>query len=172
MLRIVFRRLSRLVCLSLLAATAGTAPPASGEAPSVLAMAKFDFRDTSGEVRDQDAEHRKRLEDVAATLLAELAGNERIRPIALDCRAGGCSARTSGLESLSAEAAKAGATLLLIGEVHKTSTLVGWMKFAVLDLRRKKAMCDRFLTYRGDTDEAWRRAAKFAAGDIERHCIP
>ena len=65
-----------------------------------------------------------------------------------------------------------GATLLLVGEVRKTSTLVGWMKFAVLDLSRKVATCDRFLTYRGDTDEAWRRAARFAADDIRRHCIP
>ena len=61
-----------LVCLSLLAATAGMTPEVSAEAPSILAIAGFDFRDTSGEVRDQDAEHRKRLEDVAATLLAEL----------------------------------------------------------------------------------------------------
>jgi hypothetical protein len=161
-----------LVCLSMLAAIGGTTPEASGQAPSILAIARFDFRDTSGEVRDQQAEHRKRLEDVAATLLVELAGNERIRPMALACRTGGCSARTSGLEGLSEEAAAAGATLLLIGEVHKTSTLVGWMKFAVLEMGRKKAMCDRFLTYRGDTDEAWRRAARFAARDIERNCIP
>ncbi len=66
----------------------------------------------------------------------------------------------------------AGATLLLVGEVHKTSTLVGWMKFAVLDLRRRTATCDRLLTYRGDTDEAWHRAAQFAVRDIERNCIP
>jgi len=173
MLRSVLQHLSpvSLVCLTLLAATAGTTLDAAGQAPSILAIARFDFRDTSGEVRDQNAEHRKRLDDVAATLLAELDGSESIRPMALTCRIGECSARTSGLEGLSAEAAAAGATLLLIGEVHKTSTLVGWMKFAVLDLRRKKATCDRFLTYRGDTDEAWRRAARFAALDIERNCI-
>ena len=52
------------------------------------------------------------------------------------------------------------------------STLVGWVKFAVLDLGDNKAVCDRYLTYRGDTDEAWRRAAKFTTRDIEEHCIP
>ncbi len=61
---------------------------------------------------------------------------------------------------------------LLVGEVHKTSTLVGWIKFAVLDLRGKTTTCDRFLTYRGDTDEAWHRAAEFAGRDIGRNCIP
>lgn len=163
-----------LLLLTVLAGAAGLTSPATGETPErlILAIASFDFRDTSGETRDQVAEHRKRLDDVAAMLLAELSGHDKVRPIALSCRTGACSARTSGLEELSAEATAAGATLLLVGEVHKMSTLVGWMKFAVLDLRHMKATCDRFLTYRGDTDEAWQRAARFAVRDIERNCIP
>ncbi|WP_425248644.1 DUF2380 domain-containing protein [Chelativorans salis] len=67
---------------------------------------------------------------------------------------------------------KSDAGYLLIGEVHKMSTLVGWVKFAVLDLNSNRPVCDRFLSYRGDNDEAWRQAAAFAVRDIERHCIP
>jgi hypothetical protein len=52
------------------------------------------------------------------------------------------------------------------------STLVGWVKFAVLDLSENKPLCDRYLTYRGDTDEAWRRAAAFTARDVGKYCMP
>jgi hypothetical protein len=165
---------ARLFCLAVLAAMSVSMPAAFGDTvdKAGLAISRFDFRDTSGEHRDQTAEHARRLEDVAATLLATLSANEKIRPVALNCTNGGCSARTSGLEHLSEAAAAAGARFLLVGEVHKTSTLVGWLKFAVLDLRGKTATCDRFLTYRGDTDEAWHRAAEFAGRDIGRNCIP
>lgn len=158
-------------CLSAL--LAGLPSAALGETAAMpgLAIARFDFRDTSGEVRDQTVEHSARLEDLAATLSNELSETEKIRPIALACQSDGCSARTSGLETLAKDARSSGAEYLLIGEVHKMSTLVGWMKFAVLDLAARKPVCDRFLTYRGDTDEAWHRAAEFVVRDIERHCF-
>jgi hypothetical protein len=140
--------------------------------PSSVAVAGFDFRDTSGEVVDQSADHDARLEAVGVALRNGLSKHQRIRLVPLACQRHECTARTSGLEALSRQARKASARYLLIGEVHKMSTLVGWMKFAVLDLNDNKPTCDRFLTYRGDTDEAWRRAAEFAVRDIEKHCIP
>jgi len=151
----------------------GLASAAFGETPALpgLAIARFDFRDTSGEIRNQAAEHTARLQALAVTLKEALSETGKFRPVDLTCRSGGCSARTSGLEALSNEARSVGAEYLLIGEVHKMSTLVGWVKFAVLDLEAKEAVCDRFLTYRGDTDEAWRRAAEFVVRDIERHCF-
>lgn len=140
--------------------------------PVTLAISNFDFRDTSGEVRDQTAEHEKRLRALDAALQKGLSDSEGIKSVPLTCQTGKCSARTAGLDALSMQARTAGARYLLIGEVHKMSTLVGGVKFAVLDLNSNTPACDRFLSYRGDTDEAWRRAAAFAVRDIEKHCIP
>lgn len=174
MLSALFPRRKSPVAVLVLAtiALATTAVCAGAAEGIVLAIARFDFRDTSGEPGDRSAEHERRIGDLRLALLRTLSANEKVRLVALTCGNEGCSPRTSGLEALSAEAKSAGASYLLIGEVHKMSTLVGWVKFAVLDLGQGKPVCDRFLTYRGDTDEAWNRAAQFAARDVERHCIP
>ncbi|RWP06048.1 DUF2380 domain-containing protein [Mesorhizobium sp.] len=138
--------------------------------PATLAVADFEFRDTSGEVRDQTAEHEARLKAFDVALQDGLS--EKIKLVALPCQAEQCTIKDPGLVDLSKQAKTASAKYLLIGQVHKMSTLVGWVKFAVLDLSNNKPVCDRYLTYRGDTDEAWRRAAEFTARDVEKHCIP
>jgi Protein of unknown function (DUF2380) len=148
--------------IALLAGSAGAA-----EVPR-LAVAGFSFKDTSGEVRDQTAEHAARLKAFDAVLNGDLAASPDIDPVALPCEAGQC----GDLGALAAQAKAASARFLLVGEVHKMSTLVGWVKFAVLDVDGNKPVCDRHLTYRGDTDEAWRRAAAFTARDVQKHCIP
>jgi hypothetical protein len=146
------------------ASFAGTAP--------ALAIVRFDFRDTSGEVRDQTAEHEARLNIFEATLEASLSDGQKVHPVAMVCGPGQCSLKKSGVEALSVKAKAGGARYLLVGEVQKMSTLIGWVKFAVLDLEDNKTTCDRYLTYRGDTDEAWRRAAQFTADNVVNHCIP
>ncbi|WP_158259808.1 DUF2380 domain-containing protein [Phyllobacterium phragmitis] len=137
-----------------------------------LATTNFDFRDTSGEVRDQTAEHEARLEAFNVTLRNGLSENPKFDLVALTCQTDQCTAKDPGLDVLSARAKTAGARFFLFGEIHKMSTLVGWVKFAVLDLNENKPVCDRFMTYRGDTDEAWQHAAKFTVRDIEKHCFP
>ncbi|RWK65078.1 DUF2380 domain-containing protein [Mesorhizobium sp.] len=138
--------------------------------PAILAVADFEFRDTSGEVRDQTAAHEARLKAFGVALQDGLS--QKIDLVALPCQAEQCTIKDPGLVALSKQARTASAKYLLIGQVHKMSTLVGWVKFAVLDLNDNKPVCDRYLTYRGDTDEAWRRAAEFTARDVEKHCIP
>src|SRR5690606_24483601 len=64
-----------------------------------------------------------------------------------------------------------GARYLLFGQVQKMSTLIGSMRFAMLDLEANSAVCDRFLTYRGDTDEAWRRASNMLVEEIRQGCL-
>ncbi|MET3578432.1 hypothetical protein ABID19_001449 [Mesorhizobium robiniae] len=140
--------------------------------PTALAVADFEFRDTSGEVRDQTAEHEARLKAFGVALQDGLSDNRKIDLVALPCQTGHCTIRDPGLVDLSKQARTASARYLLIGQMHKMSTLVGWVKFAVLDLNDNKPVCDRYLTYRGDTDEAWRRAAEFTARDVEKYCIP
>lgn len=152
-----------LACATTLAAARAAEPPA-------LAVAGFTFKDTSGEVRDQTAEHAVRLKAFGATLEHDLSESQKVGLIAWSCNTGECAATNLG--ALSMKAQEASARYLLVGEIHKMSTLIGWVKFAVLDLSDNKPVCDRTLTYRGDTDEAWRRAAAFTARDVEKYCIP
>lgn len=166
-------RMRRLTILGgLLAAAAAIAPTVAAAEPVALAVAAFDFRDTSGEVRNQAGEHAARMKALGAAVNDGLSAVGMVGLVELGCEAGACTARTAGLEALSARARKAGAHYLLVGEVHKLSTLVGEMKFAVLDMTTGRPTCDRFLSYRGDTDEAWRRAAAFVVRDVEKHCLP
>lgn len=160
--------------LVVLAAVIGgiSSGPAEAAGPVTLAVSSFDFTDTSGETRHQADEHARRLKALGVTLQKGLSANRRLTVVPLVCGAGECTARTVGLEVLSTEARKTGARYLLIGEVRKMSTLIGSVKFAVLDLTTNKPTCDRFLSYRGDTDEAWQRAAGFAAEVIEKSCLP
>ena len=140
--------------------------------PPALAAANFVFRDTSGEVRDQSAEHEARLKAFNAALRNGFLNNPQVDLVALTCRAAPCTAIDPGLDALSTQARAAGARHLLFGEVHKMSTLVGWVRFAVLDLHTDAPVCDRFLSYRGDTDEAWQHAANATLRDIETNCLP
>ena len=160
-------RYSRLAALAAL--TLGFAATAANAAePSALAVASFAFKDTSGEVRDQTAEHAARLKEFGVVLQDDLSASPKIDLVALPCEAGRC----GDLGAIATQAKAASARYLLVGEVHKMSTLVGWVKFAVLDLSENKPLCDRYLTYRGDTDEAWRRAAAFTARDVGKYCMP
>jgi hypothetical protein len=157
----------------ILAALAGAiilviAASADADESPTLAVAGFSFKDTSGEVRDQKAEHAARLKAFGTVLNGDLDASPKIVPVALPCEADKC----GDVDALAAQAKAANAKYLLVGEVHKMSTLVGWVKFAVLDLDANKPVCDRYLTYRGDTDEAWRRAAAFTARDVGKYCMP
>ncbi|ASY66974.1 hypothetical protein SJ05684_b59920 (plasmid) [Sinorhizobium sojae CCBAU 05684] len=166
-----FHSAVRAIFSALLGASA-LASVAAAETVEPLAVASFDFRDTSGEVANQMAEHEARLTAFMLTVREKLAENRKITLTSLACEHEQCTARKLGIAELSKQAKSAGASHLLIGEVHKMSTLVGWVKYALLDLNSNKPTCDRFLTYRGDTDEAWQRAARFVARDVERSCIP
>ena len=50
-----------------------------------------------------------------------------------------------------------GADFVLVGGIHKMSTLVQWAK---------AEMIDELFTFRGDTDQAWRRAEVFISNEL------
>ncbi|SFJ34377.1 Protein of unknown function [Phyllobacterium sp. CL33Tsu] len=140
------------------------------ETQTLIASANFDFVDTSGEPRDQSADHQRRLRELADYLRRQLAEQGKFKLVPLPCQDGQCTATDPGFAALSAMARQNGAAYVVIGAVQKTSTLIGWLRYSVLDVKDSRAVCGDFITYRGDTDEAWRRAAKFSAGQIVRHC--
>ena len=139
-------------------------------APTV-AVAGFTFADSSGELADQAERHRLQLAEFESGVLDELKRHSQIRPVQL-CPTARCTAGDPGMEALVASAKRANADYLIAGGLHKMSTLVGWAKLVVVDLTQADRYCDRLVTYRGDTPEAWKRAAEFSARDIASRCFP
>ena len=46
------------------------------------------------------------------------------------------------------------------------STLVQWVKAELIDLRSGQIALDKLFTFRGDTDQAWKRAEEFIANEV------
>ena len=141
---------------------------AQGEMP-VLAVAEIQYVDTSGEVVDQSAEHLRRLREFEASLRRDLVKSGKMRDVGLDCPPNACSVGDIEVDRLMGKAQAAGASHLLIGAVHKLSTLVQQAKFDVIDVKSRKVVFDRYVTFRGDNDMAWRRAESFIAGQVLDH---
>lgn len=168
-----YRWMARASSLLLLVSTMVMASMAFADAGrSTLALAHFDFRDTSGEVHDQSAEHEARLTALNELLHAGLAANPEITLIDLTCEMERCTHRRPGLATVTGQAKAAGAQYLLIGEIHKVSTLIGRGRLAVVDLHDNTFACEQLLSYRGDTDEAWQRMAQYTLRYIEESCLP
>ncbi len=144
----------------------GLFPAHAAPQPATLAVASFDYVDTSGEVVDQTTAHARRLKTFAEDLRHDLGNSGKLRILSLDCPTPGCSASNTEPANLIAAAEKAGAAYLLIGGVHKLSTLIEWSKVEILDVRTGQVVFDRLLTFRGDDDESWRRAEQFLAREI------
>lgn len=132
-------------------------------APTTIAVLDFDYFDTSGEPKDQKDEHDARLHDFMQSLRRDLAQSGAFRVVALDCGREPCSTRGTSPQELFDAAKKAGARLLLYGGVHKMSTLVQWAQTQIVDVEKNLLVDDRRLTFRGDDDEAWRRAEQYLA---------
>jgi hypothetical protein len=139
---------------------------------TAIAVADFDYRDTSGEAKDQAAQHAARLQIFDRVLRDKLAAQGRYRLVPLDCAKPRCSTTTLGAEGLIDSARKAGARLLVYGGIHKESTLVQWAEVQVVDLSRKKVVFGRTFSFRGDTDEAFRRAAGFIGESLADIAAP
>lgn len=163
-------RLPRVARRSTLLAGAGIAllaliAPAAAAAPLPgVAVATFSYLDTSGEARDQTAEHAARLTAFMASLRADLSAGGKFRVVALPCDP--CTLNGEDTAPFIATARQAGADFVLVGGIHKMSTLVQWAKVSLIDLKTGKTAMERLYTFRGDTDEAWKRAEQFIAGQI------
>ena len=112
------------------------------------------------------ADHARRVKLFAVSLRADLATSGKFRITPLDCQPSPCTAATSDPAQLINKAREAGAAYLLIGGIHKMSTLVQWAKFDILDVNTQDVVFDRLLTFRGDDDAAWKNAATFLEREI------
>lgn len=134
--------------------------------PVTLAIADFDYLDTSGETKDQAAAHAERLKNFTRLLGDELSATGKYKVVALTCAKSPCSAGAMDAQSLTDAARQSGARLLLYGGIHKMSTLVQFGKAQVADLESDRVVYDRTISFRGDDDNAWKRASEFLAEDL------
>jgi hypothetical protein len=152
--------------LGALALSCALAFPVEGAEPVKLAIADFDYLDTSGEAQDQAATHAERLRNFTRLIDDELSASGKYEVVALDCPERPCSAGAMDAQSLTDAARQSGARLLLYGGIHKMSTLVQFGKAQVADLATDRVVYDRTISFRGDDDNAWKRAAEFVAEDL------
>lgn len=130
-----------------------------------LAVLDLDYVDTSGEPTDQTAAHQQRAAAFVADLRRDLAAGGRYRIVPIFCGADPCTSKTNPVD-LQKAARAADAKFVLIGGVHKMSTLVQNAKIEIADEQQGRIVFDRLLTFRGDTDQAWQKAESFVARDI------
>lgn len=156
--------ISRLGCLAL--AVLAFPGPLHAVEPIAVAVADFDYVDTSGEVMDQTEEHASRLRDLAQHVRDGLDQSGRYRVVRLTCEPTPCSAGRTDPAELLAKARAVGARLLVYGGIQKMSTLIQYGDAQVVDLDADRLVFDRKISFRGDDDEAWRRAAKFLVADL------
>jgi Protein of unknown function (DUF2380) len=142
-------------------ARADAAPPP----PATLAVLNLDYVDTSGEPTDQTAAHQRRAADFVSALQRDLAANGQYRIVPMSCGSESCAPAMNPSE-LQKAARAAGARFVLLGGVHKMSTLVQWAKIQIADEEQGQVVFDRLVTFRGDTDEAWQKAESFVARDV------
>ncbi|HJT12571.1 MAG TPA: DUF2380 domain-containing protein [Dongiaceae bacterium] len=152
--------------LGALALSFALAPSVHAADPIKLAIADFDYTDTSGETQDQTAAHAERLRNFTQLIDAELSASGRYQIVALACPKRPCSAGAMDAQSLTDAARQAGARLLLYGGIHKMSTLVQFGKAQIADLETDQVVYDRTISFRGDDDNAWKRASEFLAEDL------
>jgi hypothetical protein len=136
-------------------------------APLTIAVADFDYIDTSGEVKDQRAEHKARMAQFAELLRAKLGADGEFQVMPLACAEPPCTPINMQPERFIAASRKSSARYVVYGGIHKTSTLVQWGDVELLDLESNKLLLKRTVTFRGDNDEAFRRAAAFVSDTIK-----
>jgi hypothetical protein len=141
------------------AETAGAALPG-------LAVLDFNYVDTSGEERDQSAEHRSRLDAFMRAFRQDIAASDKYRMVTATCRPVPCQVGQSPLTELQDAAREAGAKILLMGGIHKMSTLIQNARMLAVDIETGAVVLDRLITFRGDTDESWQRAETFLAAQV------
>ena len=144
--------------------------PCLSAAPLTIAVADFDYVDTSGEARDQSAEHKARVAKLAELVRENLSAQGDYRVLPFECPQHPCTPVSMGSDDFIAAARRTGARFVVYGGIRKMSTLVQWGDVELLDLESEKLLLKRTVSFRGDTDEAFSRAAAFV-GDTVREAM-
>ena len=126
-----------------------------------VAVLDFSYSDTAGEAQDMTTEHQRWLEALAAGLRKGFERTGAYRVVTPVCRPEPCEVGRTPLDQLEGAAKEAGAQLLVVGGVHKESTLLQWAKVLAVNLVDNQVATDKLITFRGDNETAWERAEEF-----------
>jgi hypothetical protein len=159
-------RLGPIIAAVVLAGIAPARASGADAKPIPIAVLDLDYTDNSGEVRDQRQQHEMRLRHFVEALRTDLAASGRYRIVDPACDPSPCAVAGADPTAVIANARQAGAMLMMFGGVHKMSTLIEWAKLLVIDVRTGQVVFDRLITFRGDDDEAWKRAEAFSVGEF------
>jgi hypothetical protein len=140
--------------------------PGLSATPLTIAVADFDYKDTSGEVRDQSAEHKARVAHFAELVRENLSAQGDTSVLPFDCPQHPCTPIKMGSDDFIAAARRTGARFIVYGGILKVSTLVQNGLVEVLDLQNEKLILMRTVSFRGDNDEAFSRAAAFVGETV------
>lgn len=139
------------------AATAGRA--------LAVSVDDFKYRDTSNEPTDQTAVHEERLRAFMSALRNDVTADRRFELVPSSC-ASNCPTDGPALRDRLRAASQAGAQILIIGGLHKMSTLVQLAQTAAIDTTSQRVVFRKFFQFRGDNDTAWQRAERFVSEEL------
>ncbi|MGA7072024.1 DUF2380 domain-containing protein [Bradyrhizobium sp.] len=161
------RASAALAAIGVAAALLFSTRPGLSAAPLTVAVADFDYIDTSGEAKDQRAAHQVRMAQFAELLRAKLGAQGDFRVLPLECAEPPCTPINMQPDNFITASRRSGARFVVYGGIHKVSTLVQWGDVQLLDLEADKVLFRQNVTFRGDTDEAFRRAAAFVGETVK-----
>jgi hypothetical protein len=133
--------------------------------PKAVAVDDFGYLDTSDEPADQTAAHQRRLEAFMSALRGDITADSRFRLVPSSC-ATTCASEGAAFADRMRAASQSGAKILIVGNIHKMSTLVQWARAAAIDTASNRIVFEKLFTFRGDGDEAWQRAEAFVSEEI------
>ena len=135
----------------------------AAHAAPLVAVADFDFVDSSGEPRDQAAQHEARMRALKADIVGKIGKRGRFAAAPLACGKPDCSADSLDQDSIAAAARAQHAAYVVFGGVHKVSTLIQFGEVEVMDVASGKSVLARTITFRGDDQAAWQHASDFVS---------
>ena len=154
-------------CLAVLAYLGGFQAMAATSAPIATVIAEFDNLDTAGESAERTAAHAARVHAFAGALGHSLS-TEKFEIVALSCTRPVCSPKDMPSEAFLQAARDSGARLVVYGAIQKMSTLVQIGVVQAIDMKSDKVVLNQHITFRGDSDEAFRRAATFVTDYLNK----
>jgi len=167
----------RMLIVAMLFTLASANARAETPSPRLLAL-DFEIVDTSNEPGDKRADHARRLRLVRDWIATELDARKIYKNIdigrvraKLDAILAGQYLRTCNGCELDL-ARDVDADFVLLGKFNKISTLIGTLDLLIRDAKTGEVVQARTLGFRGDTDQAWLRAASFYVGEIARDGAP
>lgn len=135
----------------------------------------FELVDTSGEPIDQTADHARRLEAARDRVASEASSRGAYELVGREKIADELAAllKTTYLRTCNgcelALARRAGADLVMTGQIFKASSLILAMKVWIKNARTGDPVFYQTFDFRGDNDESWRRTAKYIGARLAEH---